>query len=120
MINDVEQYERLTKIVTGAADAPAGLTFWIQCQPRSGMCVWSDCPRADWLFWIAKRVGVASALIEEAEAFVVARVKEVALQDGDEYAPLSTAASAVRVKIAWADVLYGVGSDSGAVTSAWS
>jgi hypothetical protein len=122
-MNDLEQYERLVQLVdpTKSSEAPAGLYFWLRSQPdRSGMAVWSDCPRADWMLWIARQMKVSDTLIRKAEEFMRARLDERKYIDGEDFAPLSTAAEAVRNKINWADVVYGTGSDSGAVSSAWT
>lgn len=101
---DRRQFEVMLQLAR-VESAPKGLAFWLRSTARSSATIaWAECPRADWMLWIAKRVGVSSRVIGRVENYVAEQHERRRQQDHLEFRPLITAAQSVRETLSWHDV----------------
>lgn len=61
---EAEDYVQLMELINGHLFPPPGFLFWVTHMQRDAAMIWAECPRSEWLLWIADCCGIGSVQLE--------------------------------------------------------
>lgn len=91
-----EAYARIVTAARTDPEVPEGLLFWVTHQRYAvGSALWHDCPRGDWLLWMAEALGYQRSYVQQIRMEMTERMENV------RGSPFEHGVTFVRTRISW-------------------